>query len=184
PARAAADNASVASMRADIEYAQPKHEASHSVSQTTTTAVQPSSSAATNSSTIWSLPPRPEAPTPPSALSASGTFGAHGRSASLGEAAFSTPKPTSPASPNRTGKGHQRGASFTARPLALVSASSSSSSAVPVSVSNPSAGPPKIELRRNWSIGTWIPQLNRAGDDLEDEAANRAGSGAAAPAAG
>lgn len=93
---------------------------------------------------------------------------------SSGDIRTSTPKatapasvPASPSSPwtdaGRTG-GHQRGGSFSARPLALASSLSHSGAVTPAGLVKRDDSPPKVELRRTWSIGTWIPQLGRAPD--------------------
>ncbi|GAA5937717.1 hypothetical protein JCM3775_002109 [Rhodotorula graminis] len=91
-----------------------------------------------------------------------------------GESAFSTPKAaatppaSSPRAPVVAGRPtHTRGASSGGfKPLALSSSARSlSSSSV---LSGPE--PPKVELKRTWSFGTWIPQLKEgsAGTRKED----------------
>ncbi|GJN87740.1 hypothetical protein Rhopal_000695-T1 [Rhodotorula paludigena] len=86
---------------------------------------------------------------------------------STGEAAFSTPKPTasplpvvtsSPARPKTHQRAQSSGGTFTPMPLSL-SASASTRSA---------PEPPKVELKRTWSIGTWIPQLKEGGPGREE----------------
>ncbi|GAA5892221.1 hypothetical protein JCM8208_001485 [Rhodotorula glutinis] len=84
-----------------------------------------------------------------------------------GESAFSTPKPAatphspSPRAPVAAGRPtHTRGASSGGfKPLALSSSARSLSSSSVLS----SPEPPKVELKRTWSIGTWIPQLKEGG---------------------
>ncbi|GAA5973396.1 hypothetical protein JCM8115_000368 [Rhodotorula mucilaginosa] len=182
PGNLVSDTTSSTTTTPDVKQAQvayPVEQFPRPVSLSTISSTIPIS-AGTPSTAVWILPPRPEAPTPPSTASANASasiLGSHGRSASLGEMAFSTPKVGSPLSGNASkapdhsrGHGHQRGASFTARPLAL--SSSLSSSAVPALVSD---SPPKIELRRNWSIGTWIPQLTRSSSDDKGKFAALAG---------
>ncbi|BGP45166.1 hypothetical protein JCM10450v2_000983 [Rhodotorula kratochvilovae] len=87
--------------------------------------------------------------------------------ASVGESAFSTPKTTpSPAAGARPS--HKRGASsgaFTPMPLALSTAASTRSLSASSTLSGPE--PPKVELKRTWSIGTWIPQLKEGGGASE-----------------
>lgn len=46
-------------------------------------------------------------------------------------------------------------------PLALSSAASTRSLSGSSGISGPE--PPKVELKRTWSVGTWIPQLKERG---------------------
>ncbi|GAA5850783.1 hypothetical protein JCM9279_003920 [Rhodotorula babjevae] len=85
-----------------------------------------------------------------------------------GESAFSTPKPAAtPSTPS------SRPTAVVARPTHTRCASSGgfkplalSSSARLLSSSSVLSGPepPKVELKRTWSIGTWIPQLKEGGE--------------------
>ncbi|GAA5984270.1 hypothetical protein JCM11641_005898 [Rhodosporidiobolus odoratus] len=92
-----------------------------------------------------------------------------------GEAAFSNPKPTAvPLPPSPSPGLHTRTASvpytpphvshtrtpstgFTPKPLGLAKSLSSSSVT--------SAEPPKVDLKRNWSIGTWIPTYSKGKEE-------------------
>ncbi|GAA6048074.1 hypothetical protein JCM3770_000178 [Rhodotorula araucariae] len=102
----------------------------------------------------------------------------------VGESAFSTPKST-PAEPVTVAAGrttHQRGASsgaFTPMPLALSSAATTRSLSSTAAATS-GAEPPKVELKRTWSIGTWIPQLKegaRQDGDNEEEKVRLVGRG-------
>ncbi|BGO98319.1 hypothetical protein NBRC10513v2_002711 [Rhodotorula toruloides] len=109
----------------------------------------------------------------------------------VGESIFSTPKATSPLTSTMSTSSpatrpafptHRRGTSssgtgsFSAKPLALSSSAS---------ISSVSAEPPKVDLKRTWSIGTaaWMPSLRKAesrasgaGEEGEEEKAGLIGA--------
>ncbi|GAA5989618.1 hypothetical protein JCM10908_000555 [Rhodotorula pacifica] len=181
--RRVSNAASLMSTIPSIEHAHvvyPGHQVHSSVTESVVSAVSrsvpaTSPSVATTTPAVWPLPPRPEAPTPPSAASAGDRAASHIRAASVGESAFSTPKTAAtPSKVAAASPGHHRAGSFNARPLAL--SSSLSSSAVPALANPQSSSPPRVELRRNWSIGTWIPQLSRGGG-ADQEQTSSSGNG-------